>query len=97
MLFATLPCHAQQSAPDSTAQQKDAAEEEEEARRWSAGVRLSELYGPSVRYALTERFTVQVAGIPVPLGSSIPSPPPRVLDRNAVLPLVELGLHYYFR
>ena len=95
LVFAASPSFAQQSAPDSTAQQKDAAEEE--MRRWGVGVRLSKLYGPSVRYALTERFTVQVAGIPVPLGSSIPSPPPRVLDRNAVLPLVELGLHYYFR
>jgi hypothetical protein len=165
LLFATLPCHAQQSAPDSTAQQKDAAEEK--MRRWGAGVRLSKLYGLSVRYALTERFTVQVAGIPVPLGDEItgggrllyklyarPSynfyvaggaslfrgpdftnpftgesernrgytifatlggeyrfarrlglgggaslgyQRSAVLDRNAVLPLVELGLHYYFR
>ena len=93
MVSAALPCHAQETAADSTRQQETA---EEETRRWGVGVQLSQLYGLSVRYALTERFTVQVAGIPVPLGSSIPSPSPRVLDRNAVLPLVELGLHYYF-
>ena len=47
------------------------ASAEEGARRWGMGVRLSQLYGLSVRYALTERFTVQVAGIPVPLGDEV--------------------------
>jgi hypothetical protein len=68
LVSAALPCHAQETAADSTRQQETA---EEETRRWGVGVQLSQLYGLSVRYALTERFTVQVAGIPVPLGDEI--------------------------
>lgn len=91
LLLLPAPAFAQQPA-DSSAQ---ASEAPEEARRWGAGVRLSQLYGLSVRYALTERFTVQVVGIPVPLGGEITGGG-RVLDRDEPFPLIELGLHYYF-
>lgn len=65
LLLAAPRCHAQGAVPDSAAQQQEAAEEE--PRRWGVGVRLSQLYGLSVRYALSERFTVQAVGIPVPI------------------------------
>lgn len=67
-LFTALPCHAQEAATDSTAQQEAA---EEEPRRWGMGVRLSNLYGLSVRYSLTKRFTVQAVAVPVPLEGEI--------------------------
>ena len=67
MVSAALPCHAQETAADSTRQETA----EEETRRWGVGVQLSQLYGLSVRYALTERFTVQVAGLPVPPSDEI--------------------------
>ena len=165
LLLLPAPTLAQQPA-DSSAQAS--ASTEEEARRWGVGVRLSQLYGLSVRYALTERFTAQVAGVPVPpsdeitgggrllyklyvqpsynfyvaggaslfRGSDFTNPfteesernrgytvfaslggeyrfarrlglgggaglsylvqRSAVLDRNEVVPLAELGLHYYF-
>ena len=168
-------CHAQGAASpaDTTTKRGEAQKTEavmQNSRRWGLGVRISQLFGLSARYAITERFTAQVAGFPIPLegvgldiggrllyklyvqpthnfyvaggaslfrGEEFTNPfteesqrdrgytvfatlggeyrfaerlglsggagisyfvqRSAVLDRNEVFPMIELGLHYYFK
>lgn len=57
----TSPCRAQGAAPDSTTLERS-------QHRWGVGAQLGPILGPSVRYALTKRLTVQAAGLPFLIG-----------------------------
>lgn len=74
ILLLTPPSLAQDATPDSSAEESETPAEESEApegeerlRRWGVGLQATPLFGLSVRYAFTERFAVQVAGMPFPL------------------------------